>query len=309
MSYTLRQRYHGIPIMGAVSLILFILQYNERKICEARFAVRLDYGQYHFWISLHSPFDDQFVSKGIKEKLKYGSVDEMHSVCELSSVQCNSDHLFVEVGSAVGMVSLYAASRGMSVIAFDPLAPNIRRIRESLCVNCARSPSNVCRNFSPERFAVHLNLVGAQSDPVGRIVQSEPGNLAATMRGGGSVRTANVTTVTIDQSVSDREIEVLLLTCQGFEYEALLGASHLLASRKIRNIIWRRHYTLQEHNANALKILQFLWSNGFKIFYNLEGCRNGGTLPVQFLSDEEVMDYVMSRRGPDEHPNILASLY
>jgi hypothetical protein len=81
---------------------------------------------------------------------------------------------------------------------------------------------------------VHLNLVGAQSDPVGSIVQSEPGNLAATMRGGGSVKTANVTTVTIDQSVGDREIEVLLLTCQGFEYEALLGASALLVSRKIR---------------------------------------------------------------------------
>jgi hypothetical protein len=98
MGYTLRQQYAMFPVMCAMSLILSIIQCKERKMCDARFSARLDYGHYHFWISLHSPVDDQFVSKGIKEKLKYGSVDEMHSVCELSSVQCSLDHLFVVAG-------------------------------------------------------------------------------------------------------------------------------------------------------------------------------------------------------------------
>ena len=73
---------------------------------------------------------------------RYPSIDEMHAICEHGmdpdsgyQANCGPGGVFVEVGSTIGMVALYAASRGMKVYAFDPLRPNIDRIRESLCLN------------------------------------------------------------------------------------------------------------------------------------------------------------------------------
>ena len=203
--------------------------------------------QFRFFVSLHDPLIDTVVSKGIQEgtygsKHRYPSVDEMHAICEHGmdpesgyQANCGQGGVFVEVGSAIGMVALYAASRGMKVYAFDPLRPNIDRIRESLCLNgekeclathsletseCLGPPSMRSKfwgSFSPSNFILHENLVGSKPEG-GRKVESEPGNLAATMRGGGSFQT-NVTTVTIDESVPDAGIDVLLLTCQGYEFD------------------------------------------------------------------------------------------
>ena len=223
-------------------LMLKSCDFNDENVVEMHYDSFESSRNFSFRVSLHDPIVDQVVSKGIKEGLfgpkeKYPSIDEVHSICEHStgsySIECGSARVFVEVGSAIGMVSLYAASRGMRVYAFDPLIPNIERLNQSLCLNgkrhCLQQPSvgiskSTCHqpskwgSFSPLRFSVFWNLVGSTADDIGRLVESEPGNLAATMRGGGSVA-AYVKMVTIDQSVPDEAIEILLLTCQGFEYD------------------------------------------------------------------------------------------
>ena len=206
---------------------------------------------YSFAVAVHDPAIDQVISKGILEGLfgpkgTYPSVDQVHMICEHlggeAAIECGPGRVFVEVGSAIGMVSLYAASRGMKVYAFDPLFPNMERISASLCSNgqryCAaagqRSISNIatdrCQHpsaetwgpFSPTTFSLFWRLVGKESDYEGRFIESEPGNLAATARGGGTVR-AKVQTTTIDESVHDPKIELMLLTCQGSEYEVRDG--------------------------------------------------------------------------------------
>jgi FkbM family methyltransferase len=209
--------------------------------------VQMHYGSLHgggavrFSVVLHDPDEDQIISRSIKEggRGSYDSINELHSICEHNqsgyTIHCGPDKVFVEVGSGLGMVSLYAATRGMRVYAFDPLPPNIRRLDESLCLNgerrclmqgedssekrfrCSR-PSGDWGSYAPRRFSRFCNLVGASRDDYGRVVESEPGNMAATMRGGGRVR-VRVKVVTIHEAVRDSVIEVLLLTCQGFEYE------------------------------------------------------------------------------------------
>ena len=303
-----RQFDRALVLYAVLAMLCVILVAFSPGNCGSGTPVVLRYGMYSFWISLHDPDDDRVVSKEIKETLQYSSVQELHAVCTLPHVRCNSGRQFVEVGSAVGMVSLYAASRGMRVVAFDPLPPNVRRVKESLCLNCRTFTQwDKCANFQSDRFSVYQNLVGAQSDAVGRSVQSEHHNLAATMRGGGSVVVDNVTTVTIDQSVIG-PIELLLLTCQGAEYEALLGASMHLAARKINNVIWRRHHAGPEYDVKATQIVHLLWSSGFHFFYDLEGSRSEGSQPRLFLSDKAVLEYVNRNRAPGEHPNILASM-
>jgi hypothetical protein len=260
---------------------------GERTAVSCEHVVRMRYDSlvdsarvYTFYVCLHDPSMDQIISRGIKEGLfgpkdKYASVDELHSVCEYSVANCAPGRVFVEVGSAIGMVSLYAANRGMRVYAFDPILTNIQLLRQStqlngeqLCVekrmmvrcvsdandavpNCSGDadaedtipyskgqgnadaenqdamPKNGAEDctaedwgpYSPVNFRLFWNLVGGEDDDIGQWVESEPENMAATMRGGGSYR-AQVKMVTLDQAVgADTVIELMLLTCQGFEYD------------------------------------------------------------------------------------------
>jgi FkbM family methyltransferase len=200
---------------------------NPGRVVWVRYESSDEYSAYGFYISLHDAGADSVVSKTIQDTRQYPSVGELHSVCEYlrGSVDCGPDKVFVEVGASIGMVSLYAASRGMRVYAFDPVLPNVQRLAESACLNgrayCAER-STECANssewgpFSPANFRVRWNLVGSASKAA-QSVRTEPGNLAATMRGGGGYA-AEVGMVTLDRVV-DTPIEVLLLTCQGFELD------------------------------------------------------------------------------------------
>jgi len=204
---------------------------DARHIARMRYESADEYSVYSFYISLHPPFMDTVVSKGILSTMQYPSVNEVHSVCEhlRESVECGPGRVFVEVGSSVGMVSLYAASRGMQVLAFDPVLPNVERVRESVCLNgrvhCAErnEAGEACivntsewGPYAPGNFRVFWKLVGSASGK--RVVQTEPGNLAATMRGGGHY-SGEVGMVQLDSVLGETPVELLLLTCQGFEYD------------------------------------------------------------------------------------------
>ena len=297
-------------------------------------------------ISLHDPDSDHVISKGILALGKYPSVDELHHVCAHSkshthpddehrySIQCEHGHLFVEVGSAVGMVSLYAASRGMQVYAFDPILPNIHRLSESCCLNgiahcLSLSPTlpNHCVNssewgpFSPRQFTTTWSLVDAVPGP-SRAVESRPRNLAATAGGGGEYH-AIVEVTSIDtQLPPGTNIEILLLTCQGYEYQALLGAQTLLASRRIKSIIWRRHpsdgpttrmyvfgetRTLSHQDSNTAKLAELLLQYGYN-FYNIEKCRNAQDNEPTWIPPDMLAAYLLRPLYNGDHPNIFSVL-
>ena len=243
---------------------------------------------YEFDIALHAPELDQVISKGIKQGLfgpkgTYPSVDELHSICEFKFAKCGKGDVLVEVGSAVGMVSLYAATRGMTVYAFDPLPPNIELLKASRCMNKLQ-----------QNLTIIWGLVGSQSDPVGKWIESEPGNLAATMRGGGRVR-AKVSVVTIDETVAEQSIELLLLTCQGCELDALRGSTAHLKS--IPTVVWRHH-----SKERSLEIARVL--SGYH-FFSLEDARARGGKPQPIHS---ITDYLSTALPAGSHPNILSVL-
>jgi FkbM family methyltransferase len=288
---------------------------SKENIAEMRYSTPTN--QYVFVVVLHPSKEDSVVSKGIREGLfgqanRYPSIDEMHAVCESSTVSCTEGKVFVEAGSALGMVSLFMASRGMTVYAFDPLMPNIQRMQESRCLNNERLCGNEAarkncslQNFSPSRFHIHCSAVGRAEGFVW--IESEPSNLAATMRGGGSVR-AVVAVETIDETVKkEKTIEIMLLTCQGSEYDALLGASTFLKAGRIRNIVWRIHSTHPEGQTSAASIASLLQTHAY-IFFRLEAARESRGGPVA-MSYEETLEYIAAVRARGGHPNVLASLY
>lgn len=284
MAYKQRAVYLFVIIVMLRELAMHTVHRDENTV-RMRYTSS-DGAAYEFDIALHEPESDQVISKGIKQGLfgpkgTYPSVDEFHSICEHTGAQCENGKVLVEVGSAVGMVSLYAATRGMRVYAFDPLPPNVERLRESRRMN------------SLYNLTIIWGLVGSTSDPAGRWVESEPGNLAATMRGGGRVR-AKVGVVTIDETVAERGIELLLLTCQGCELDALRGAGRYLADRSIKRVIWRHH-----GKERSLAIAQLL--DGYR-FYSLVEARAGGE-PQRIGS---IVEYLSAALPAGAHPNVLA---
>ena len=156
--------------------------------------------QINYQLSVHGPEVDAVVSKLIFEgDGTYGTVSEVHAVCEseLGLMSCTPGKQFIEVGSALGHVSMYMATRGMKGVSIDPLEVNLERLRESLCLNgvnhCAskggKEAQQRCRDsrewgdYSAGRVRTFAGLVGSESDEMITTVFSEPHNLAATLGG------------------------------------------------------------------------------------------------------------------------------
>lgn len=274
---------------------------GRRRTCvaERTHVVEMEYQPNSYLISLHAPELDQVVSKGIMQGLfspknTYPTVDMLRNLCSLHpGMACQPGRVFVDVGSAVGMVGLYAASLGMVVYAIDPLRPNIDRLLESVCLNAERATGE---HFWDDFRAIHA-FVGSSAHGT-REVQSDAGSLASTMRGGGGgTRHSAVPVVTIDSTVTHLDIEILWLTCQGFEYEALVGASVFFSTRRVHHVVWRRHsLVLPENDVTAGRIVEFLETKGFK-FYNVAP-------PVPMLPRESIL----ASRTDGMHYNVLASL-
>jgi len=208
----------------------------------------------------------------------------------------------------------------MKVHAFDPIRPNVDRLMESRCLNGETRCQN-CADpsqwgpFAPDKFAIQWSLVDSKPGPV-RAVSSRPQNLAATAGGGGTYHAiVNVTSIGTEIRA---DIEVLLLTCQGFEYNALLGARDLLKHRKIKSIIWRRHPSadgmlpvnvlgakrmLSRQDANTAKITELLLEYGYS-FYNIESKTSAPTR----IPPSELVDYVLKPLYNGDHPNIFSAI-
>ena len=76
---------------------------------EPLFIARLQYGNISYRVSVHHPLEDNVISKTLlMGTLKYGSISEVHSICQNSGkdvgggmyhIDCGMGKLFVEVRS------------------------------------------------------------------------------------------------------------------------------------------------------------------------------------------------------------------
>ena len=188
-----------------------------------------------YLLSLNNPEDDSVVSKGILQWMfsppgTYPSSTEVHTLCTARTqeteevdgglmgfwnrassgrassgaqvsteplVRCGGGRVAVEVGSSIGMVSMYLAERGMRVYALDPVLPNVQRLGESACLNGVRrclqhhaqqphdAAAHACRNssswgpFSPGNITL-VHAVADRSTGSSRMVRALAKNLAAT---------------------------------------------------------------------------------------------------------------------------------
>ncbi|EKX42681.1 hypothetical protein GUITHDRAFT_141080 [Guillardia theta CCMP2712] len=295
-----------------------------------------------YLLSLHNPQEDAVVSKGILMHLfspegTYPSVTEVHALCDgvpslgpqgsrgeeedekgttkrSSLISCSPGKTAVEVGSSIGMISMYLAARGMKVHALDPVQPNLQRLNESICLNsfrnCLRSSapdgrissssscfdSSALRSFAG-RVKVHHSLVASSSGD--RLpVQTQPRNLASTLptQQAGATYSAMVKTIALDD-IEMEEVELLHVTSQ------------------VKNVVFMMYFLKDDEDGreqeiqDSLKSIRFLRKYGFS-FYNIEGCgraQRGFFSGPALIPWEQVEEYVKKPRETGAHPTILAS--
>jgi hypothetical protein len=306
-------------------------------------------------LSLHNPEVDAVVSKGLLGWLwsapgTYPSVIEVHTLCTAKVgdgplVRCEAGRTAVEVGSAIGMVSMYLAERGMRVYALDPVLPNLQRITESICLNGVRHclqahrkrgvqpvPAKCINSTQWGRFMPSLittiHAIAGRSTAGSRFIAAQPQNLAATNPktipsnvGRTAQYSANVPIVALDDFLVDApgDIELLHMCPQGEEMPVLEGAFNLIKAKRVRNILFGIYQmnagTRNDEIQQSLKIHTFLSNMGFD-FYSVEVCGRGGgnggqpvaTGPPVLLKSDAVAAYLKNPRGDGFHSMFLASL-
>jgi hypothetical protein len=306
-------------------------------------------------LSLHNPEEDGVVSKGLLGWLwsapgTYPSVIEVHTLCTAKVghgplVRCEAGRTAVEVGSAIGMVSMYLAERSMRVYALDPVLPNLQRIAESICLNGVRHclqahrkrgvqpvPATCINSTQWGRFMPSLvttiHAIAGRSTAGSRFIAAQPQNLAATnpktipsnVRGTAQY-SANVPIVALDDFLVDApgDIELLHMCPQGEEMPVLEGAFNLIKAKRVRNILFGIYQmnagTRKDEIKQSLKIHTFLSNMGYD-FYSVEVCGRGGgnggqpvaTGPPVLLKADAVAAYLKNPRGDGFHSMFLASL-
>ena len=183
--------------------------------------------------------------------LRYGVYDLLLS--ETLWRLADADDLAVDVGANIGYTATLLAHHCAAVVAFEALpeiAADLRR-------NVALQPGERARRIEVRAEAV--------ADRAGTVMLERPEAFAAN-RGTGRIVDATTSTevtsavpaVTLDRCFPEQAIGILKIDVEGAEPLVLAGAGALLASRRIRDIVF-------EAEANVGEIQRMLRDAGYHI--------------------------------------------
>jgi len=142
----------------------------------------------------------------------------------------------IDVGSNCGRFTYQAASFGFSVYTFEPLRMNFLRLSMSRCVNNWQERVNLINRGASDEASV-MTIVENESNGQG-ILPEDPSKTL----GGAPVNPADILTietVRLDDVIDiddHRVIPIFKVDCEGYEGKALIGASRILASGKVRTV-------------------------------------------------------------------------
>jgi FkbM family methyltransferase len=182
-------------------------------------------------------------NEGIGRELVHQNVFDI-AVTETAWRLLHPGDVAVDVGANIGyMTSLFAARVGREghVEAFEPHPRIFARLRKNV--------SHFGLQAAPAKLGLHECALGSH-DGTARLFESS----AFSLNEGASTLATTRETVSSEQSpgfevrvarldgiITDCEIALLKVDVEGFEGEVFAGARQLLASGKIRNVIYEAH--------------------------------------------------------------------
>jgi len=170
----------------------------------------------------------------------------------------------IDIGANQGFFSLYAASKGAVVYAFEPCIDNFQILQWNISTNGLEDRVRMFNAAVTNKQGKVDFFVGL--DGSGEIM-SGTASTRNEDRGGKRVQTRSVESVTLDSLLSDLRIgkcNFLKMDCEGAEYEILAGTSQA-SLQKIARICVECHENRMQEAVTILK------NAGFEIVYEGQG--------------------------------------
>jgi FkbM family methyltransferase len=181
----------------------------------------------------------------------------------IPGLKLQSGTTVVDIGANQGFFSLYAASMGARVLAFEPSKSTFETLKKNVdrnkmgglvsCFNLAVTGASGTADFY-EGF-----------DKKGRFISSSP-SVIDDNRGGAVVKSTVAQTISLDDLFRNHEIgvcDLLKMDCEGAEYQILAAATNYSFDR-IRNI------ALEFHHGKVNVIEGQLENAGFEILSSVD---------------------------------------
>ena len=177
---------------------------------------------------------------------------------DVEGVSLGPSMVVVDIGANQGFFSLYAASQGAEVFAFEPCAETFTMLQENVMQNGLHDRVhrfNQAVSGSAGRVNLYIGL-----DTSGHLLSGSV-STADTNRGGKSVKVTSVESTTLSRIFEDNGIsrcDFLKMDCEGAEYEILASATQQIFDR-IQCV------AMEFHNGRGQEAINALEGAGFEI--------------------------------------------
>ena len=183
---------------------------------------------------------------------------------DIAGFTLNSGMTVVDVGANQGFFSLYAASQGATVYAFEPCAENFEILKWNVVTNQLSDQVKMFNSAVTGKDGEVPLFVGL--DASGEILSGSVSVLNEN-RGGKGVQLRSVESVTLDSLLRNLHIErcdFLKVDCEGAEYEILRNTSRDSFSKIAR-------ISMECHDGRMGEAIATLKNAGFEIVYQRPG--------------------------------------
>jgi FkbM family methyltransferase len=170
----------------------------------------------------------------------------------------------LDIGANQGFFSLYAASRGASVFAFEPCSDNFEMLKWNVARNGLDSSVHAFNQAVTGKKGSIAFFVGVDSSGC---ILSGTASTYDPNRGGIGVQTRAVQSTTLDSVLDDFQIETcdfLKMDCEGAEYGILANTSQKSFDRIAR-------ISLEAHYGRCQEAVDSLVKAGFEMIYVTDG--------------------------------------
>jgi FkbM family methyltransferase len=190
-----------------------------------------------------------------------GGTDDRHVIFELFveqiyPVRVRAGSIVIDIGAHIGCFTVWAASQGARVFAYEPFPPNFTALQR-----------NLARNRLNDVYLFNLAVAGDRQTRKLFLPQNKMDSGRNSLYPGRGTETIDVESVTLDQVLSANRLEhvdLLKIDCQGAEYEILYKANPQTLAR-ISAIIVECEYFEGEEKRSVGGIAKYLEDGGFVI--------------------------------------------
>ena len=187
----------------------------------------------------------------------------------------------IDVGGNIGWYSLLSASLGAKVDVFEPNPANYLRTCESICVN--DWVDEPCPQFGALALedsvkSGRLNIfpvgVGAKEGMVsfdtGDKLAHNPGQGKVTRHESSTGSHNKIRLITLDSVANElgwfgSDIAILKIDVEGLEKDVILGAKHLLGTRRVQNIFLEGNFGIFGGDTDFKEMVNILTTSGYGI--------------------------------------------